>query len=147
MRKKTKESQTEIDQIQEKLKTLDIHKRECIKIKNEREVETRVLKEYKLEIAYDLEEAKTNRQLHFERLLIQQKKISMYNDLVLGRKPFTVFKKEDQLVNEYRKQKTLNEDLNNIVEILIVKFPDYFHEFQRLINSLKMGYLVMYSYQ
>lgn len=136
MRKKIKETQNEIEKVQQKIQNTEDYKKNSINNKNERELETRILKEYTADLVTDLEQAKTTRQLHFERLLIQQKKICLYNDLLLSRKPFRLFKKESQLVEEYRKQKTLNENLILIVDILKEKFPNYFHEFQGITNTL-----------
>lgn len=143
-RKKLSQMQSEIADILKKMKLIEEQKKQCTYNKHEIDIEINALKGYTSDLATDLEKSKTNRQLNFETLLIQQKKISMYNDLLLGRKPFTLYKKEDKLIDEYKKQKKLNGDLITAIETLTEKFPYYFHEFQRLLNSLKIGHVVLY---
>lgn len=145
MRKKNKQMEAEITDIKQKFENIEEAKKACISKKNDNELETRILKGYTTDLATDLEQSKTNRQLHFERLVIQQKKISMYNDIVRRRKPFTLFKTEDQLVKEYKKQKTLNGALIAVVDNLCAKFPNYIQEYQRLMNSLRLASLIFYS--
>lgn len=145
MRKKIKHAKGEIEEVKQKIQRTEKKKNGIIFDKEEKEMDTKALKDYKSDLHKDLQLAKTSRQLHFERLLIQQKKISLYNDLLLGRKPFRVYKNEDIMVQEYQKQKILNGNLVNVIIILKQKFPNYLHEFEMLYNTLSLASLIFYN--
>lgn len=85
-----------------------------------------------------IEVNKTNRELKFELLLLSQKKLNMYSDLVKGRTPYTIYRTESQLTCEYNKQKDVNNKLCTIVENLTVDFPQHNHLLARIYNSLKI---------
>lgn len=144
-RQKIKQTQNEIQQVQKKMQDMELFKAEFVRQKDKKETEANVLKECTKDIIVDLEESKTNRQLFFERLVMQQKKIKLYNDLILNRKPFTCFKTDEHAMKEYCKQRCLSTELTSVTEFLRKHYPQYAYEIERMANTLKVGYFIMFS--
>ncbi|XP_066257317.1 coiled-coil domain-containing protein 40 [Euwallacea similis] len=84
-----------------------------------------------------IEKRKTSRQLKFELLVMTQRQLNVYRDLVLHRTPFLHTKREN-MQEEYTIQKDLNNKLSNVVMNLKSDFPDHQHVFTRLYNTLKL---------
>lgn len=145
MRKKIKQSRTEIEKIKRKLKEIDAVMADVCISKEERAKQLQFLAEFSKDLVRDNEVSKSRRQILFERLLIKQRKISMYNDILCKRKPFMLYKTEEQSVPEYKKQKRLNENLVVVTESLMVMFPTLHYDFHRMCNTLRVAVLMLYS--
>ncbi|KAG5870507.1 hypothetical protein JTB14_006839 [Gonioctena quinquepunctata] len=142
---KIKQLENEIESTIDKCREADDHKKMTKHNIMKRKQKTDNLQKYSVNLMKDLENAKSNRQFNFELLVMQQKKHNMYHHLSMGRKTYTIYKKEEQLVSEYTKQKELNGRLCKVVENMRADFPKYDHELNRLNNTLKIGALSMYT--
>ncbi|XP_066154408.1 coiled-coil domain-containing protein 40-like [Euwallacea fornicatus] len=90
-----------------------------------------------------IEKRKTSRQLKFELLVMTQRQLNVYRDLVLHRTPFLHTKREN-MREEHAIQKDLNNKLSNVVMNLKSDFPNHQHEFSRLYNTLKLTEYTQY---
>ncbi|KAJ8973510.1 hypothetical protein NQ317_000438 [Molorchus minor] len=145
VRNKIKQIENEIEATKNKCQALEIEKEDTLRNTAEAETDIKTYEDYVTNLNRDLEVAKTNRELNYQLLLVQQKKLNMYNDLSMGRTPYTVYKKEEQLVSEYDKQKDLNNRLCHIVDNLSMDCPQYGHKLDRLHNSLRICTISMYT--
>ncbi|CAG9864017.1 unnamed protein product [Phyllotreta striolata] len=102
---------------------------------------------YKSNVLARLNELKVSRQFKFEILVFQQKKASMYSHIAADRTPFTVFRRESDLVDEYQKQKETNAKLRRMVASLIEKYPKFYYDLTSLGHSLEIVSLFMYRSQ
>nr|CAH7722539.1 unnamed protein product [Callosobruchus chinensis] len=143
MRNKIKQLEDEIESGEEKNKDLDERKTKVKEEIAEAEKQVQSLTDYTTSLQQELEETKTNRQFNFELLVAQQKKLAIYENLAKGRTPYTIYRKEEQLVPEYNKQKDLNNRLGQVVDHLMNEFPDRIHDLTRINNTLKIGALAM----
>ncbi|KAJ8930556.1 hypothetical protein NQ314_016637 [Rhamnusium bicolor] len=144
VRNKIKQSENEIIVVKDKCEALVKDKEAILCEISAIEDEEELLGKYSADLYHDLEVSKTNRQVNFELLLTQQKKLNMYNDISMGRNPYIVYKKEEQLTSEYSKQKDLCNRLNRVIENLTIDFPNYAAELDRINNTLKIKSLSMY---
>lgn len=102
-------------------------------------------KEYKNMLKKKLDDSINNRQFKFELLVFQQKKASMYSLIAENRTPYTVYRKESDLITEYNKQKDINNKLLKVTDVVKFSFPDRANEVQRLCNTLAIVSLCMYT--
>ncbi|KAJ8953759.1 hypothetical protein NQ318_015415 [Aromia moschata] len=145
IKNKTKQQENEIETVHNRCRAIEQQKERIMNDISAAENNTQELENNINDLKRDLEIAKTNRELNYELLLVQQKKLNMYNDISMGRTPYTVYRKEEQLVFEYNKQKDLSNKLCQIVESLIVDLPHFSHELDRIHNSLRISTLSVYA--
>lgn len=72
-------------------------------------------------------------------LVLKQKKLKIYSELVRGKKPRLLFRTECIMMAEYERQKEINQKLLNVIENLLTDFPNHFHIFTRINNTLKLS--------
>ncbi|KAJ8917137.1 hypothetical protein NQ315_012629 [Exocentrus adspersus] len=144
LRNKIKQTENELESLKSKCKSLEEEKTNLLTELRSMDRDVKELESYIFHLAKDVEISKTNRQMNFELLLVQQKKMTLYNDLALGRQPYLVYKNEEQLTGEYSKQRDTANKLCKIVENLTVDFPNYKHELDRIHNTLRIHSLFAY---
>ncbi|CAH1280118.1 unnamed protein product [Diabrotica balteata] len=93
----------------------------------------------------ELEETKISRELKFELLVLNQRKAVLYKQIIKKQTPYVVYKKKDDLVNEYNKAKSINERLIKITGNLRRDFPDKLYVLCRIENMLGVVSLCMYG--
>lgn len=136
--------ENETEALKLKCKSVEDQKRNVLQNLEGAERDIKMFENYCTNLSRDVEISKTNRQMNFELLLVSQKKVTLYNDLSIGRQPFLMYKTEDQLTTEYTRQKDVSNKLCKIIENLAVDFPNYKYEFDRIYNSLRISSLLMY---
>lgn len=139
-----KQLETEVKNAQDKTKVLLTQKQSI-----EREIEKckhdiNFSENYSETLREEIENRKTNRQLKFEMLLLMQRKLNVYRELVAKKQPFLHTKRENMQA-EYAFHKDLNNRLCSVVQNLISDFPNYKPEFTRLYNTLKLCIYTHYS--
>ncbi|XP_050303237.1 coiled-coil domain-containing protein 40 [Anthonomus grandis grandis] len=144
IRNKIKQLENEKKTIEEKIEQLQGEKAHI-----EQEIEStkhdiEFCKNYSMSLKEQIEKRKTNRQLKFEMLIMTQRKLSMFNDLLAKRQPF-IYTKKDNMQAEFYYQKDINGKLVVLIENLRSDFPNYKHQFNRLYNTLKLSVYTQYS--
>lgn len=142
IKNKIKQMENELHVIKSKILDMDEQKQSILLDQVAIEKNIILSDKYTTKLAQDLEISKTNRQMNFERLLIEQKKGQLYQALVMGRRPYLSYKTEELLTTEYAKQKELNDKLCTIVHNLNLDFPNYSNELDRMLNSLRIRAVV-----
>ncbi|CAH2011669.1 unnamed protein product [Acanthoscelides obtectus] len=142
-RNKNKQLENEIESGELKIKEIDEKKKTVEEEIGEVEKQLQSVIQYHGSLNQELEETKTNRQFNFELLVAQQKKLQIYENLAKGRTPYTIYRKDSQIVPEYSKQKDLNNRLGQVVDHLMTDFPERVHELTRISNTLKIGALAI----
>lgn len=139
-----KQLETELNNVQDKTKTL-LSQKQVIEeeIENcKRDID--FSEKYSETLREEIENRKTNRQHKFEILLLMQRKLNVYRELVAKKQPFLHTKREN-MQTEYTFHKDMNNRLCSIVQNLISDFPIYKSEFTRLYNTLKLCIYTHYS--
>ncbi|XP_018561589.1 coiled-coil domain-containing protein 40 [Anoplophora glabripennis] len=144
VKNKIKQMESETESLKLKCRAIEEQKENLLQGLESTERNIKMYENYSSNLSRDVEISKTSRQMNFELLLVNQKKVSLYHDISVGRQPFLMYKTEDQLATEYTKQKDLSNKLGKIVENLTVDFPNYKQEFDRVYNSLRVSALLMY---
>lgn len=72
---------------------------------------------------------------------MRQRKLKIYTEISIGRKPPLMYRTESSMIAEYDKQKDLNNKLMSILDSTTKTFPSGYHIFERLYNTLKLPYL------
>ncbi|KAL1505242.1 hypothetical protein ABEB36_004849 [Hypothenemus hampei] len=144
IKNKIKQLETELKILEEKISHLTKEKllleEECETIKGD----IQFSENYSKTLREEIEKRKTNRQLKFEMLVMMQRQLNVYRDLMVNRAPFVHTKKEC-LQSEYYHQKDINNRLCNVLQNLLSDFPNYNNELTRMYNTLKLSVYTRYS--
>ncbi|CAG9768078.1 unnamed protein product [Ceutorhynchus assimilis] len=138
LRNKIKQIQNEIKNIKEKSASVEAQIRliehEIQKTKDDISFD----ENYEKSLRDEIETSKTQRQLKFEILVILQRKLNMYRELAANRQPY-LHTKRHNLQAEYEYHKDLNNRLCTILKNLLSDFPNHFHLFTRLYNTVSIS--------
>ncbi|XP_049823494.1 coiled-coil domain-containing protein 40 isoform X2 [Aethina tumida] len=139
---KLKKTENEIEDVQRQIDAINNEAESINKSKDDIDGDIAEIKKEAEQMMKETETMKTNRQLKFELLLMQQKKLALYTELSKGRTPYTVCRTQEQLTSEYSKQKDVNNKLTKIVENLTSDFPDFSEVFTRIFNTLRLPHVI-----
>ncbi|KAL3274206.1 hypothetical protein HHI36_015620 [Cryptolaemus montrouzieri] len=137
-RNKIKQLENEIQTVKSKIRKVADEKRLFEKQMREMKNEVEEAKNLTEKILNEYESVKTNKLMHFELLIMKQKKLNLFSDLARGKKPFLFYKNECVLLRDYDKYGEINNKLITIVDNLVSHFPHYFHNLSRVVNTLSL---------